>query len=83
MIRIVTAFALLAIATPALADPAPQTATTPDPNKVRCKREVVTGSLIASKKVCHTEAEWKEVTEQARRDTQQMQSAASAGGGGH
>ena len=31
-----------------------------DPNKLTCKREVPVGSLIASRKVCLTKAQWAE-----------------------
>ena len=37
-------------------------------NKVICKREKVSGSRLAAKKVCMTAAEW----ERQRRDDQQM-----------
>lgn len=85
MIRAFAVLALLAIATPALAvDPTPvKTPTVSDPNKIRCKRETPIGSLVATQKECHTEAEWHQIAEQARANTQTMQSAASAGGAGH
>ena len=83
MIRTVAVLALLAIATPSLAADPVKVPATSDPNKVRCKRESVTGSLAGSKKECHTEAEWHELAAQARSDTLQMQTAASRGGTGN
>jgi len=84
MIRIATAFVLLAIATPALAaDPDPaltKTATSSGPSKLRCKRAVVTGSLIETKKECHTEAEWHQITEQGRSTTLQLQNSLNSRG---
>ena len=32
-----------------------------DPNKVVCKREVPTGSIMDGKKVCRTRAEWTRI----------------------
>ncbi len=83
MIRTVSILALLAIATPALATDPAKTAAVSDPNKVRCKRETVTGSLASSKKECHTEAEWHDLSLQARDDTARMQAAAARGGTGN
>ena len=42
--------AAAAAATPAAIDPRDQ---------MKCKRESVTGSLTQSRKVCHTEREWR------------------------
>lgn len=43
-------------------------------DKVRCVREQVTGSLVATKRVCHTEREWRLIRstaeDEARRITQ-------------
>jgi hypothetical protein len=63
---------LLATAAP---DAGPAFPATNDPNeKVRCVREKVTGSLIQSRKVCHTEREWRRIRNdaegEARRITQ-------------
>jgi hypothetical protein len=55
------------------------TASTPaepvDPlDKVKCVRETVTGSLVSTRKVCHTVREWRRIAgdagEEARRITQ-------------
>lgn len=44
-----------------------------DPNKVICKRESAIGSLVASKKVCLTRAEWATRRADAQSDTRRMQ----------
>ncbi len=52
--------ALLAATSPVAveAGPKPQ-----DPlQKVRCIREQVTGSLVATRRVCHTLAEWRAIS---------------------
>ena len=48
---------------------------TTDPlQKVKCVREQVTGSLVSTRKVCHTEKEWRRIRSdaegEARRITQ-------------
>ena len=55
------------------------TATTPpaalpdDPlDKVRCKREEVTGSLVSSKKICHTEREWRRISGDAQDEARRI-----------
>ena len=54
--------------------------------KVRCKREVETGSLVKVRKECHTEAEWQAVYRQAREDRDRLQgpgrNSDNPGGGG-
>ncbi len=51
-----------------------------DPNKVRCKSQVETGSLVRKAKVCRTEAEWRRLSETGRERTQEMQTIYGAGG---
>lgn len=62
-------FLIMAAAT---AQAAPEPANPLD--KVRCIREEVTGSLVAKRKVCHTEREWRRIKGdaegEARRITQ-------------
>jgi len=48
----------LAAATPAAADP------TDPKQKVRCVREEMIGSLVRTRKVCHTLAEWEAISRQ-------------------
>ena len=64
---------LMAFSSAAASTTAP--ATPVDPlDKVRCVRETVTGSLVSSRKVCHTIREWRRISgdaeEEARRITQ-------------
>jgi hypothetical protein len=40
----------------------------PNPNKVICRDEQETGSLLASHRECHTVSEWKELQRQQRPD---------------
>lgn len=46
-----------------------------DPNKVHCKSELETGSLVRRTKTCHTEAEWQRLAETGRHNTQEMQTS--------
>ena len=70
-----TALALAMLADTATAAPAasatPPTAKPAD--KKICKRFLETGSLMMVKKVCHTNAEWDLLAEQARKDTAELQ----------
>lgn len=43
-----------------------------DPNATRCRRLSVTGSLIQSKRVCKTNAEWRAIGEQQNRDADDL-----------
>lgn len=59
--RLVSLLALVALATPAVAQDAPATTTAAeqaDANKMVCRRYGQTGSIMGGKKVCHTRAEW-------------------------
>lgn len=62
---------LLSLAVPtALAASAPATI---DPlDKVKCVREDVTGSLVQSKKVCHTEREWRAIRNDAEEEARRI-----------
>lgn len=53
-------------------------------NKLVCKKSVETGSLVKARKVCRTKAEWRKVTETARKTTRDIQDLGSriAGPGG-
>lgn len=39
----------------------------PDGDKMICKREVATGSIM-SRRICHTRAEWKAIEDQGKAD---------------
>jgi hypothetical protein len=58
--RIAIAMLLIALSAPTLAADPKGAADTKDDNRVICRREVPIGSLIASRKVCLTKAEWQE-----------------------
>ncbi|MEZ5710057.1 MAG: hypothetical protein R3E02_11790 [Blastomonas sp.] len=47
--------------------------------KIRCRRMIVTGSLI-KKRVCKTNAEWAEAAEAGKRDAGLLIDAANQGG---
>ncbi len=45
-----------------------------DPNdKIVCRREAPTGSLIASRKICHSKREWSELADAGRREAEKLQ----------
>ena len=41
-------------------------------DKIKCVREDVTGSLVLSRKVCHTVREWRRIATDAQAETQRM-----------
>jgi hypothetical protein len=46
---------------------------TTDPmEKVKCVREQVTGSLVSTRKVCHTEKEWRRIRSDAETETRRI-----------
>jgi hypothetical protein len=49
----------------------PQTGDSAD--KVVCKKQVDTGSLVRAKKICRTRAEWEKANTVAREEGQRMQ----------
>lgn len=66
-----------AVALPAGVQAAADTATAKkvtDPNKMICHTEEVTGSLLATKRECHTAAQWDDIQRQQRADIMQAQS---------
>jgi hypothetical protein len=55
-----------ATATPAFPDSS-------DPlQKVKCVREQVTGSLVSTRKVCHTEKEWRRIRNDAEGEARRI-----------
>jgi hypothetical protein len=58
--RIAMTMLLIALSTPAFAEAPQAKADNKDDNRVVCRREVPIGSLIASRKVCLTKAQWEE-----------------------
>ena len=65
-VAIVVAFTSAAVAT--------TTQTTPvDPlEKVKCVRETVTGSLVSTRKVCHTVREWRRISDDAQAEGERI-----------
>ncbi len=54
-------------------DSAAASAVPVDPlDKVRCVRESVTGSLVQTKKVCHTEREWRAIRSNAEDEARRI-----------
>jgi hypothetical protein len=47
-------------------------ATTDPMEKVKCVREQVTGSLVSTRKVCHTEKEWRRIRNDAETETRRI-----------
>ncbi len=72
-----TAIPILVVLTgPAFGQSSPTAATqkaAKDPDKVVCRTEEVTGSLLATKRECHTNAEWQDMERQQRADLSQAQ----------
>ena len=73
MVVSVVVAALLAASSPAGGANAPVARDAPSATKVRCKRELETGTLAKFTKICHTEAEWDAQRGDARRLTRLMQ----------
>ncbi len=47
-------------------------ATTDPLEKVKCVREQVTGSLVSTRKVCHTEKEWRRIRNDAESEVRRI-----------
>lgn len=59
-------FLATATATPAFPE------TTDPMEKVKCVREQVTGSLVSTRKVCHTEKEWRRIRNDAESEARRI-----------
>lgn len=74
-----SALALLTIAAPALADPAPANAgaaaksDAKDPNRTVCRKIETVGSRLSSKRVCQTAAQWDAQEAANRQDIERSQ----------
>jgi hypothetical protein len=66
--------ALLSSASPT----AVTSATKADADKKICKREKQIGSMVRTKKICRTRAEWDEAAAQARQDMGEIQRTSRA-----
>ena len=72
---------LLLFVSPALADPDTTSTPQPDANsRVICKEVEVTGSLLPGPRICHTKAEWDDMTRKARDATNENQMRGMQGG---
>jgi hypothetical protein len=47
-----------------------------DPERVMCKTEPVTGSLVRGKRICKTQAEWKQLAQESKDYGNQQQQRA-------
>jgi hypothetical protein len=73
MIVTILSAALLSSASPTV-----MAATDAAAEKKICKREKQIGSMVRSKKICRTKAEWDQAAEQARQDVGEMQRTSRA-----
>jgi hypothetical protein len=66
---------LLLFVSPALADPdTTSTPQQPDPNnRVICKEIEVTGSLLPGPRICHTKAEWDQISHESQQNLRDVQ----------
>ncbi len=67
-----------AVAMQTSAAPTDATATTDD-NRLVCRRESVTGSLVGGRRVCRTAAQWREQARQAREQGQNAINRSASG----
>jgi hypothetical protein len=70
-IAIAPAFALQTTAAP--------TTATPDDNRLVCRREAMTGSLVGGRRVCRTAAQWREQARIAREQGQNAINRSASG----
>jgi hypothetical protein len=65
---------LLLFVSPALADPDTTSTPQPDPNnRVICKEVEVTGSLLPGPRICHTKAEWDQISHDSQQNLRDVQ----------
>jgi hypothetical protein len=66
--------ALLLSLSPALADPDTTATPQPDPgSRVICKEVEVTGSLLPGPRICHTKAEWDQISHDSQQNLRDVQ----------
>lgn len=77
MLRAFSICGLLLLSAPAFAETttaaAPAQTSEAKKEKLICRREVETGSLVKAKKTCFTKSEWDKIGDAARRNATQMQ----------
>lgn len=71
-ILLFVAFAVTSSAPSFAADKDAAPAATPAKDKMICRRDAPTGSLIQSRKICHTASQWQKVSEDAQRELERM-----------
>ena len=65
---------LLLFVSPALADPDTTSTPQPDANsRVICKEVEVTGSLLPGPRICHTKAEWDQISHDSQQNLRDVQ----------
>jgi hypothetical protein len=66
---------LFFLVSPALADPDTTATPQPDPNSSRviCKEVEVTGSLLPGPRICHTKAEWDQISHDSQQNLRDVQ----------
>jgi len=65
---------LLFFVGPALADPDTTPTPQPDPgSKIICKEIEVTGSLLPGPRICHTKAEWDQISHDSQQNLRDVQ----------
>ncbi len=66
-------FAPAAIAKETYVDPAPTEKLDPrDPNYMRCRKILETGSLVKKQRICKTNAEWAKASEDAQKNADDL-----------
>lgn len=69
----ITTFLALALLSEAAVSAGPTAANQPNPlDKVKCQRQIETGSLVKARKTCRTVREWNALADNARTDTDRL-----------
>lgn len=79
MSKLMMTLSLLAVASPALADPA-RPKSKLDPERIICRSDNVVGSRLQTLKVCMTARAWAEFSRDQRKDVEKIQRFEHAGG---
>ena len=79
MLKLMTTLAVLAVAAPAAADPAPPKSKL-DPERIICRTDNVIGSRLQSVKVCMSARKWADFSHDQRKSIEKMQRFEAKGG---
>lgn len=82
MVRAIKWMAAAAVLVMAASAPAQRKAAADDKDKLICKRDTETGSLVAKKRQCHTRKDWDRIAEAARMNGQYEMDRSMAKPGG-